>query len=518
MKEEILKDLVAEEALSDTEVSIVALLLEGKTLTEIKTLLSLKSENAVQKRLSQIYAKFRLTGAGPGKLDKLQKILKSRFQALHSKKKVAIFWSGPSGQERAQILRDTIFKHPQIEAFIFDTDMNVDSTQFVEKFRKDLKDTELGVVCLTKEIFEIPRNIYAIGFLTGHFKNLSLINFTDAPIFYSITNLPLFDGTKEEDLAILLNMIIVIDIKEAKEWVNFKFNNSNLDKLSKEAVEGLTYLNHIKNEDKSAEDILQEISITKTLPINNTILRAVVKQHFEQNFKIFEYQDYQVSKVQKNGNSYHLPAEEYPYFLISLQKNETIGDIYVRAVAVVDNPEKFWFSQEGYDILETTNQNSQRVFVFSNRENFLRSAEIIRRHGSKYNVYAISKGEYDKVFKETDAGKHIIQAGFEDFSIIESKDNQVVAYYERNPNNNPKAYKQQKESGDMVIHFKAIYDKKEKNQWADCMDKIINQAIKVELNENMKLLESNKKIYDIENNLFSTENEHNKSNISNQAI
>lgn len=76
---DFLKAVASEQGVSDTELEALSLALEGESILEIATKLDIRPE-AVRKRLGEVYKKFRITGAGPGKLAKLQQILVSLYQ------------------------------------------------------------------------------------------------------------------------------------------------------------------------------------------------------------------------------------------------------------------------------------------------------------------------------------------------------------------------------------------------------------------------------------------------------
>ena len=76
---EFLKALATERAISDTELEVLSLAVNGKSSTAIATELDISPE-AVRKRLTEVYKKFQILGAGTGKLAKLQQILVSLYQ------------------------------------------------------------------------------------------------------------------------------------------------------------------------------------------------------------------------------------------------------------------------------------------------------------------------------------------------------------------------------------------------------------------------------------------------------
>ena len=76
---DFLKVVASEQGVSDTELEALSLALEGESILAIATKLDIRPE-AVRKRLGEVYKKFRIAGAGPGKLAKLQQILVSLYQ------------------------------------------------------------------------------------------------------------------------------------------------------------------------------------------------------------------------------------------------------------------------------------------------------------------------------------------------------------------------------------------------------------------------------------------------------
>ncbi|MFB2921047.1 helix-turn-helix transcriptional regulator [Aerosakkonema funiforme] len=76
---DFLKAIASAQGVSDTELEALSLALEGESILAIATKLDIRPE-AVRKRLGEVYKKFRITGAGPGKLAKLQQILVSLYQ------------------------------------------------------------------------------------------------------------------------------------------------------------------------------------------------------------------------------------------------------------------------------------------------------------------------------------------------------------------------------------------------------------------------------------------------------
>ena len=77
--QDFLKAIAAERSVSDSEIEVLSHALAGETIAAIATNLGIRPE-AVRKRLGEVYKKFHIAGAGPGKMAKLQQILVSKYQ------------------------------------------------------------------------------------------------------------------------------------------------------------------------------------------------------------------------------------------------------------------------------------------------------------------------------------------------------------------------------------------------------------------------------------------------------
>lgn len=77
--QEFLKAVAHRVGISENEYEVLAKAIEGEPVSTISTKLGVRAD-ALQKRLGEVYKKFKITGAGPGKLAKLQQILMSEYQ------------------------------------------------------------------------------------------------------------------------------------------------------------------------------------------------------------------------------------------------------------------------------------------------------------------------------------------------------------------------------------------------------------------------------------------------------
>ncbi len=76
---EFLKTIAAAHAVSELEMDVLVYALGGEQMVTIAQRLDLTPE-AVRKRLGEVYKKFHISGAGPGKLAKLQHLLMAQYQ------------------------------------------------------------------------------------------------------------------------------------------------------------------------------------------------------------------------------------------------------------------------------------------------------------------------------------------------------------------------------------------------------------------------------------------------------
>lgn len=81
--EDFLEAIATERGVSDTELDVLSLALKGEPTTVIAKKQNTRPE-VIRNQLGQVYKKFHILGAGPGKLAKLQQLLISEYQAHSS--------------------------------------------------------------------------------------------------------------------------------------------------------------------------------------------------------------------------------------------------------------------------------------------------------------------------------------------------------------------------------------------------------------------------------------------------
>lgn len=79
ISENFLKTIAQEYHVSNAELEVLSLAMQGESTAAISSQLSI-SADAVRKRLSEVYQKFQISGRGPVKLNKLQQLLLRKFQ------------------------------------------------------------------------------------------------------------------------------------------------------------------------------------------------------------------------------------------------------------------------------------------------------------------------------------------------------------------------------------------------------------------------------------------------------
>lgn len=99
--QDFLKAVAAEHSVSESELEVLSHALAGETITAIATNLEIRAE-AVRKRLGEVYKKFHIGGAGPGKMAKLQQILVTQYQDHQ-----ALMVMQTSGDELSLLMEDT---------------------------------------------------------------------------------------------------------------------------------------------------------------------------------------------------------------------------------------------------------------------------------------------------------------------------------------------------------------------------------------------------------------------------
>ena len=147
-------------------------------------------------------------------------------------------------------------------------------------------------------------------------------------------------------------------------------------------------------------------------------IRAVVGNPCLQHIVLTSLQNLAM-EVNSIKTQFALPGSSYPPLLISLQ--DQLKPTIVKAVALVDQKERFWRQEQGKKILLSSDHSSERIFVFIDPDSFSETWPELQRHADRYNVYAMSYA-------------HLVQLSphHRDFSLLSHEQKQLVAYYDSN--------------------------------------------------------------------------------------
>lgn len=407
--EQFLKDFLKKYNLSDAESEAVSLVLEEKSIQEISLKLSV-SENAVRKRLGEVYEKLGISGRGPGKLIKLQQML-----SLQNNRRVLIWWSGSDGEHLAESLKNTIFSYQQLETKVCTLDSRI-SKAWRAEIEQSLDNVDIAIGCLTPGLSQKPWVNYAAGFLTGRVRNQLILfgeNLSDP-----LTHLSSIDGTNKEELARLLQEITHSEINEAREWVKFKFPQLNKEIEQTELQPAL--FDGDKIEQPELQPTLDKNKLAEATDFKEAENYLKANKYIQKNvcFELIILDS--VTETRKQimavNSDYFIPAVLYPQRLVSLQRDQ---EARVFALALIDHQESFWSEAIGREILDTADPDSVRVFVFTKAEDFDRNFEMLLEHASRYQVYVMNYKMLARNFK-----------GFvRDFSVIEVSRSKVLAEY-----------------------------------------------------------------------------------------
>ncbi|MDJ0572750.1 MAG: class I SAM-dependent methyltransferase [Pleurocapsa sp. MO_192.B19] len=395
--QDFLTSIVSKYNVTTGELEALAPALAGKSIAEISIELGVQA-NAVRKRLGEVYQKFDIKGKGPGKLVKLQQILVAAYQEQTAKKKVILVWSGEAGKHLAQGFKQTIFKHPQIEVILCRRDLV--SLSWRSEVEPLLNNTSLGICCLSNITTAINFNF---GFLLGKVKQLRLLKFQQSfPEIF--TSFPTIEANERSQLQDLLGELI--GTQEAQTWIEYQFsqwqNSLRTTAALNTSVIGQRNWSQVTT---SIEQAIKALSQNQYIHDNDCFQQIVLHSLAEINHQL-----------ETSRFSHLIPATLYPHYLMSLQKR---GQIYIKALTLVDRDEDFWQQEMGREIRSSTQQESVRVFVFTTPDMFERNFEILLEHAEKYRVRVVSYQKLSQDFPEY----------CKSFGIIASSQSKLLAEY-----------------------------------------------------------------------------------------
>ena len=374
---DFLLNYVAQYKITSGELEVLKLILAGKSIAEIALDLGIQA-NAVRKRLGEVYAKFAIAGKGPGKLVKLQQHLVSAYQAQTARKKILVVWSGEVGKLVAEGLRQTIFKHPQLEVLLCDRDLSASS------WRSSVKpltgNLDLCLCCLGNMTTAIN---FGLGWLLGRIERIRLLQFQEAiPEYWA--DLPL---VKAHDPVAMQNLLeSLIGNLEAKEWLDYQLlpwqNILRTTAVHSSAdIDDRNWLPMTRRVEEAVKALTQNQYVTDNSCFQRVLLHSLAE----------------INHQLETRSSHLILASLYPRYLASLQKRAPIA---IKALTLVDRDEDFWQQKMGREIRGSTQHESLRVFVFTTPSVFERNFEILLEHGAKYSVRVVSYQKLTQDFPE----------------------------------------------------------------------------------------------------------------------
>lgn len=114
--QDFLKYIAKEHSVSNTELDVLSAALNGEPMNAIATRLGIRPE-AARKRLGEVYKKFHIAGAGPGKLAKLQQILVSQYQNHQAQGILTTPVEAPSNEDELEVNRRDWGEAPDASVF-----------------------------------------------------------------------------------------------------------------------------------------------------------------------------------------------------------------------------------------------------------------------------------------------------------------------------------------------------------------------------------------------------------------
>lgn len=285
---------------------------------------------------------------------------------------------------------------------------------------KKAKKCEAAIILLTPNSINSPWVIYEAGLVAGVSDNKVLpvlVGLSEGALPGPLKVIETKNIGKKEDLVAVLGALVNIFIKD------------DVDKIKK-AYRKIDDKDLIAGYIKSLEDYLvtPKYILSKKIHDLKYELGIEDEENESSNLVMMDVYSYFMERMRANikdcaTSPLYVPANEYPHYLIEVQSNT----ISVRAIAIVDDVEKFWSEGIGKNILNVSGKsNTRRVFVYKNVQHLKREIKTLlehSEHSENYKVKAIGDNELRMI-----SGSYTY-----DFSIFEKDGHdggKVVARYE----------------------------------------------------------------------------------------
>jgi cyclopropane fatty-acyl-phospholipid synthase-like methyltransferase/DNA-binding CsgD family transcriptional regulator len=453
--QEFMKPLADHCGITSAEWQVLSLAIEGTSIEDISKKLGIE-QPAIRKRLGNIYQKFDISGKGPGKLVRLQHFFISEYQKYSGKKKILLAWIGNDGKSLAEGLKNTIFQHPKLEIWIPSYDLSTTVHNILSEPNL-FPEVDFGIVCLRGSSALVN---FDIGVLLGKLQYFKLILFQSS-LNDTISDIPSINGMDKDDLVILLGDMFDSDVSEARKWVNYRFSEWE------KAVNEVLYKPSTAS--SSADELLratqQVEKAVRKLSESNLVLENQGFQHII----VKSLSKISQQLVDSTRSTYSIPAALYPHYLVSLQKKLHVR---IKALTVVDQEEFSWQERIGKEIWQSAQHESTRIFALTEKEDLDNNFDEIEAHAKKYNVSVMS---YETLAKDF--------PGFcKCFGIIEAADSKILV----------------ENTTDELLKYRCFsIDKKKVAFHEEILNKIIERAVSIEIDESQSSEQRLKRVRDL---------------------
>lgn len=330
-------------------------------------------------------------------------------------RKVFISWSGGQGKALALALAESVINPSlakflsseiRLEPWVSSRDIGAGRSWFAEIVRAT-EQAQFAIAILTKGSSVRPWVNFEAGCLYGKLGVFKLLQMGEAiEVEGPLAQLQTVDGTTKDGIKKLMDDMV----SDSEEWTKHVYSAwknrftvilQQKDRSPHERLE--SHLRYLSNAADRFADDHQDYS-------DNVCLQQVVLQSLRSVSTQFD---------SSGPKHFSVPATQYPQYLIGLQRKFE-GGLRVRALALVDQRERFWQQDLGREILATTSPESVRVFVFVTPDDLIRNIDLVRAHGSKYHSYVMGYQALARAF----------QHYTKDFSLIYHDASKLLAFYE----------------------------------------------------------------------------------------
>jgi SAM-dependent methyltransferase len=332
-------------------------------------------------------------------------------------KKLFISWGGDDALEIATWLKDNIFIYVSGLKVYFSASA-APGTKWRIELEEKLNSASDGIGILTDAALARPWFLYEMSVLKNRLPRLPILRFgVELPDSHPLKDLQTLDGM---DFA---NIVSIVDcLLEGQEDPAIRRTAMIAVGLKKDSWAGIVRTLGIRQKTMAAlQRAMAGLNQTVATPEafsaleENSCLREVATKtinDFEETFR---------GLARSERQNFRLDKRRYPEYLRHLQETLPCNTL---AISNVNKPEEFWKAQIGSQVLESTRDDSKRIFVFEDREVLQGYLNTLAQHRAKYEVFVMSKQRFLRA-----AAPHNVDG---DFSVLTDMktESAVTAYYE----------------------------------------------------------------------------------------